>query len=45
MATMIAEEVIGVLRGDPPINPVNDPFQVEHVRQQRGLAALYKGSR
>jgi phosphoglycerate dehydrogenase-like enzyme len=45
MATMIAEEVIGVLRGDAPINPVNDPFQVEHVRQQRGLAPLYKGSR
>jgi phosphoglycerate dehydrogenase-like enzyme len=45
MATMIAEEMIGVLRGDPPINPVNDPFQVEHVRQQRGLAPLYKGSR
>lgn len=45
MATMIAEEMIGVLRGDPPINPVNDPFQVEHVRQQRGLPPLYKGSR
>jgi D-3-phosphoglycerate dehydrogenase len=45
MATMIAEEVIGVLRGDPPVNPVNDPFQVEHVRQQRGLPPLYKGSR
>jgi phosphoglycerate dehydrogenase-like enzyme len=45
MATMIAEEVIGVLRGNPPINPVNDPFQVEHIRQQRGLAPLYKGSR
>jgi phosphoglycerate dehydrogenase-like enzyme len=45
MATMIAEEIIGVLRGDTPINPVNDPFQVEHVRQQRGLAPLYKGSR
>jgi len=45
MATMIAEEVIGVLRGDPPINPVNDPFQIEHVRHQRGLPPLYKGSR
>jgi phosphoglycerate dehydrogenase-like enzyme len=45
MATMIAEEMIGVLRGDAPINPVNDPFHVEHVRQQRGLAPLYKGSR
>jgi phosphoglycerate dehydrogenase-like enzyme len=45
MATTIAQEVIGVLRGDPPINPVNDPFQVEHVRQQLGLEPLYRGSR
>ena len=34
MATTIAEEVLGVLRCDPPAYPVNDPFQVEHVRQQ-----------
>jgi phosphoglycerate dehydrogenase-like enzyme len=45
MATTIAADVIGVLRGAPPINPVNDPFQVEHIRQERGLAPLYKGSR
>jgi phosphoglycerate dehydrogenase-like enzyme len=45
MATMIAEEVVGILRGDPPLNPVNDPFQVEHIRQQLGLRPLYLGSR
>jgi phosphoglycerate dehydrogenase-like enzyme len=44
MATMIAEEVVGVLRGDPPRNPVNDPFQVERVRQQLGLEPLYRVS-
>jgi hypothetical protein len=42
---MIAQEVVGVLRGDPPMNPVNDPFQVEHIRQQLGLEPLYRGSR
>jgi phosphoglycerate dehydrogenase-like enzyme len=45
MATMIAEDVVGVLRGDAPINPVNDPFQVEHIRQRLGLEPLYRGSR
>jgi phosphoglycerate dehydrogenase-like enzyme len=43
MATMIAEEVVGVLRGNPPVNPVNSPFQVEQVRQQLRLAPLYRG--
>jgi D-3-phosphoglycerate dehydrogenase len=41
MATTIAEEVVGVLNGEPPRFPVNDPFQVEHVRQKLGLAPLY----
>jgi D-3-phosphoglycerate dehydrogenase len=45
MATTIAQEVVDVLRGDPPSNPVNDPFRVEHVRQQLGLEPLYRGSR
>jgi D-3-phosphoglycerate dehydrogenase len=45
MATMIAQEVIAVLQGSPPQYPVNDPFQVEHVRQLRGLSRLYRGSR
>jgi D-3-phosphoglycerate dehydrogenase len=45
MATTVAQEVLGVLRGDPPSYAVNDPFQVEHVRQQLGLQPLYRGSR
>jgi D-3-phosphoglycerate dehydrogenase len=45
MATTIAQEVVGVLNGDAPTNPVNDPFQVEHVRHQLGLEPLYRGSR
>jgi len=45
MATTIAQEVVGVLRGNPPNNPVNDPLKVEHVRQQLGLPALYRESR
>ena len=43
MATMVAEDVVAVLQGRPPQNPVNDPFQVEHVRQNLGLPRLYRG--
>jgi D-3-phosphoglycerate dehydrogenase len=45
MATMVAEDVVAVLHGLPPQNPVNDPFQVEHVRQALGLPRLYRGGR
>jgi len=45
MATMVAQEVVSVLQGTPPQCPVNDPFQVEHVRQRLGLDRLYRGSR
>jgi D-3-phosphoglycerate dehydrogenase / 2-oxoglutarate reductase len=45
MATMVAEDVVAVLQGLPPQNPVNDPFQVEHIRQTLGLSRLYRGSR
>ena len=45
MATMVAQDVVSVLQGTPPQFPVNDPFQVEHVRQQLGLPRLYRGSR
>jgi D-3-phosphoglycerate dehydrogenase len=45
MATTIAQEVLGVLNGDVPHYPVNDPLQVEHVRQQLGKEPLYRGSR
>ena len=45
MATMVAQDVVSVLQGTPPQFPVNDPFQVEHVRQELGLPRLYRGSR
>ncbi len=45
MATMVARDVVSVLQGTPPQYPVNDPFQVEHVRQRLGLDRLYRGSR
>ncbi len=45
MATTIAQEVLGVLDGVVPHYPVNDPLQVEHVRQQLGKEPLYRGSR
>jgi phosphoglycerate dehydrogenase-like enzyme len=45
MATMIAEDVVAVLNSIPPRYPVNDPFQVEHVRQSLGRPRLYRGSR
>jgi D-3-phosphoglycerate dehydrogenase len=41
MAITIAEEVVGVLRGKLPNNPVNDPAEVERVRQKLGLKPLY----
>ena len=40
MATTIAEEVVGVLRGESPRYPVNDPIEVERVRQKLGLLDL-----
>jgi len=45
MATMVAQDVISVLQATPPLYPVNDPFQVEHVRQSLGLPRLYSRSR
>jgi D-3-phosphoglycerate dehydrogenase len=45
MAVTIAEEVLSVLRGVVPTYPVNDPVQVEHVRQQLGKEPLYRASR
>ncbi len=45
MAVTIAQEVIGVLRGVVPSYPVNDPIQVEHIRQQLGKEPLYRRSR
>ncbi len=40
MATWIAEDVLGVLSGKPPRNPVNDPTQVNANRRRLGLEPL-----
>jgi D-3-phosphoglycerate dehydrogenase / 2-oxoglutarate reductase len=42
MAVTIAEEVVGVLQGQRPNNPVNDPDEVERVRQKLGLRPIYR---
>jgi D-3-phosphoglycerate dehydrogenase len=39
MASWIAEDVLGVLRGEAPRNPVNDPAEVAANRRRRGLEA------
>jgi D-3-phosphoglycerate dehydrogenase / 2-oxoglutarate reductase len=41
MATWIAEDVLGVLRGEAPRNPVNDPKLVKANRKRLGLAPLF----
>jgi phosphoglycerate dehydrogenase-like enzyme len=41
MAVTIAQEVTGVLRGNSPNHPVNDPLEVEQVRRKLGRVPLY----
>ena len=36
MANGVAEDVVGVLQGRPPLNPVNDPGEVAAVRKMLG---------
>lgn len=36
MANGVAEDVVGVLQGKPPLNPVNDPEEVAAVRRRLG---------
>lgn len=43
MATGVAEDVVGVLHGQPPRNPVNDPAEVAASRRRRGLPPLSEG--
>lgn len=43
MARGVAEDVVGVLRGRAPMNPVNDYAEVERVRLQLGKPALKDG--
>jgi phosphoglycerate dehydrogenase-like enzyme len=40
MAEEVADDVIGVLQGHPPINPVNDPAEVDAVRARLGKPPL-----
>ncbi|MDG3006228.1 hydroxyacid dehydrogenase [Paludisphaera mucosa] len=42
MATMVARDVLNVLSGRRPDNPVNDPFAVERERTALGLEPLYR---
>jgi D-3-phosphoglycerate dehydrogenase len=37
MAIGVATDVIGVLNGRPPLNPVNDPTEVAAARRRRGV--------
>ena len=43
MAMEVATDVIGVLRGKAPINPVNNPAEVAAVRQKLGKPSLDQG--
>ncbi len=40
MADGVAEDVVGVLNGKPPLNPVNDPAEVAAVRKRLGRDCL-----
>jgi len=42
MATMVAQDILAVIAGQVPQNPVNDPIEVERARQARGLEPLYQ---
>ncbi len=44
MAVTIATDVVGILRGNLPLNAVNDPAEVSKVRRERGLEPLYGGN-
>lgn len=42
MATGVARDVLAVLTGHVPENPVNDPIEVERARRDLGLDPLYR---
>ncbi len=43
MARGVAEDVVGVLHGKAPINPVNDPAEVARARERLGKPPLTDG--
>jgi phosphoglycerate dehydrogenase-like enzyme len=42
MASWVSKDIIGVLNGEPPLNPVNDPAEVNSIRKKLGLTPLSK---
>jgi D-3-phosphoglycerate dehydrogenase len=42
MATMVARDVLNILSGRQPDNPVNDPIEVERIRAELGKTPLYR---
>jgi hypothetical protein len=42
MASWIAQDVVGVLNGEPPRNPVNDPDEVQAVRKKLGMTPHFR---
>src|SRR5262249_16770915 len=45
MATGVAQDLLGVLRGGRPLNPVNDPEEVAASRRRLGKPPLSEGWR
>jgi D-3-phosphoglycerate dehydrogenase / 2-oxoglutarate reductase len=45
MADEVSTDVVGVLQGKPPINPVNDPAEVAAIRARLGKPPLDRGWR
>ena len=41
MANEVADDVVGVLQGKPPLNPVNDPAEVSAVRRRLGKPPIW----
>jgi D-3-phosphoglycerate dehydrogenase len=44
MAVTIATDVVGILRGNLPMNAVNEPGEVENVRRELGLEPIYRAT-
>ncbi|WP_337175682.1 hydroxyacid dehydrogenase [Paludisphaera sp.] len=42
MATMVARDILNILSGRQPENPVNDPIEVERLRAELEKAPLYR---
>lgn len=45
MAHEVADDVVGVLRGEAPLNPVNDPAEVAAARRRLGKPPIWPDAR